>query len=63
MVIYFHYQRSGNGTFINNKRLSPHTPVELDDRDIIEIGRNPQDGNSGYKFVFYKKANFKVSNT
>ncbi|ELU15565.1 hypothetical protein CAPTEDRAFT_220183 [Capitella teleta] len=54
---------SGNGTYINDVRIDPGVLRPLNNRDVIEVGRDPKSRQmtSSYKFRYFAKALVKVN--
>lgn len=57
------FQNSGNGTYINDVRIDPGVLRPLNNRDVIEVGRDPKSRQmtSSYKFRYFAKALVKVN--
>ena len=52
---------SGNGVYINNEKITPAVARPLQDRDLIDIGRDPTTNQPApYRFQFYVKAKVQV---
>lgn len=50
-------QNSGNGVFLNDRKIAPRVPHPLQNRDLIEIGRDARcDQVAPYRFRYYVKA-------
>jgi pSer/pThr/pTyr-binding forkhead associated (FHA) protein len=59
--LYFQLQNSGNGTYVNDARITPNVLHRLSNRDVIEIGRDAKGREkTAYKFRFFEKALIKI---
>ena len=49
-------QNSGNGVYLNGQKIPPAINISLNNRDVLEFGKDPTTGDAHYEFVFYEKA-------